>query len=84
MAVADERFLMIWSTEPGPDGAHLFDYRWDAALKNDLALQYPEEADRLREIGRKLPVFPDPIEREKSGPIDPELRARLKKLGYVE
>jgi arylsulfatase A-like enzyme len=84
MAVVGRRFMSIWSTEQGPDSARLFDYRLDAALERDVAFQFPKEADRLREIGRKLPGFGEMPPQENNEELDPEIQRRLKALGYVK
>jgi arylsulfatase A-like enzyme len=82
LAVADDRFLLRWSPSQGPDSAELFDYRLDADLAHDLADERPEALEALREIARGLPAFPEAPSAGARAPLDPQLRERLRDLGY--
>jgi arylsulfatase A-like enzyme len=84
LAVADDQFLLRWSPAQGQESAQLFDYRDDPDLSRDLGAERPAARDALLRVARSLPAFPGAPPDPTRPPLDPEARARLRALGYVD
>jgi arylsulfatase A-like enzyme len=85
-AVADANFRILHTDRV--EAVELFDYRSDVLEQRDVAADYPEVRERLRQAARRyhreVRSLYDSAGNRPAAEIDSDLEAQLEALGYVE